>query len=65
MTALPHISVSLPAGTRIESFLVGGWVGGPSAWPPRLPDLNTLDVFLWCHLKLLVYLFPVDDVETL
>jgi hypothetical protein len=39
--------------------------GGPVAWPPRSPDLNRLDFYLWVHLKSLVYLSPVDDVETL
>jgi hypothetical protein len=45
----------------------GQWTGrgGPIAWPPRSPDLNTLDFFLWGHLKSLMYLSPVDDVETL
>jgi hypothetical protein len=25
--------------------------GGPTAWPPRSPDLNPLDCYLWGHLK--------------
>ncbi|KAJ4444692.1 hypothetical protein ANN_06489 [Periplaneta americana] len=25
--------------------------GGPIAWPPRSPDLNPLDFYLWGHLK--------------
>ncbi|KAJ4442849.1 hypothetical protein ANN_04442 [Periplaneta americana] len=29
------------------------WIGrgGPIAWPPRSPDLNPLDFYLWGHLK--------------
>jgi hypothetical protein len=27
-------------------------VGGPTARPPRSPDLNPLDVYLWGHLLL-------------
>lgn len=35
----------------------GRWIGrgGPVAWPPRSPDLNPLDFFLWGHLKGKVY----------
>jgi hypothetical protein len=43
------------------------WTGrrGPTAWPPRLPDLNPLDLYLWGHLDTLVYAAPVDNGETL
>ncbi|GBL73687.1 hypothetical protein AVEN_230681-1 [Araneus ventricosus] len=35
----------------------GRWIGrgGPVLWPPRSPDLTSLDFFLWGHLKELVY----------
>jgi hypothetical protein len=39
--------------------------GGPSAWPPRLPDFNPLDFELWEHLKSPVYAAPVDKEEAL
>ncbi|KAJ4425912.1 hypothetical protein ANN_27538 [Periplaneta americana] len=43
------------------------WIGrgGPIAWPPRSPDLNPLVFYLWGHLKSLVYLSPVPDLESL
>ncbi|KAJ4436560.1 hypothetical protein ANN_16592 [Periplaneta americana] len=43
------------------------WIGrgGPIAWPPRSPDLNPLDLYLWGHLKSLVYSSPVPDLESL
>ncbi|KAJ4448851.1 hypothetical protein ANN_00242 [Periplaneta americana] len=43
------------------------WIGrgGPVAWPPRSPDLNPLDFYLWGHLKSLVYSSPVPDLESL
>lgn len=43
------------------------WIGrgGPIAWPPRSPDFNPLDFFLWGHLKTLVYSTPVDTRENL
>jgi hypothetical protein len=28
--------------------------GGPITWPPRCPDLNVLDYFLWGHVKALI-----------
>ncbi|CAK1590750.1 unnamed protein product [Parnassius mnemosyne] len=33
------------------------WIGrgGPIAWPPRSPDLNPLDFFLWGYFKEIVY----------
>jgi hypothetical protein len=33
------------------------WIGraGSIAWPPRSPDLTSLDYFLWGHLKTDVY----------
>ncbi|KAJ4447321.1 hypothetical protein ANN_09325 [Periplaneta americana] len=46
-----------------ESSLKGR--GGPIAWPPRSPDLNPLDFYLWGHLKSLVYSSPVPDLESL
>jgi transposase len=35
----------------------GRWIGrlGPIEWPPRSPDLNPLDFFLWGPLKSVVY----------
>lgn len=43
------------------------WIGrgGPQAWPPRSPDLNSLDYFLWGHLKTLVYSTPIHTEEQL
>ncbi|KAJ4435026.1 hypothetical protein ANN_23599 [Periplaneta americana] len=43
------------------------WIGrgGPIAWPPRSPDVNPLDFYLWGHLKSLVYSSPVPDLESL
>lgn len=43
------------------------WIGrgGPVAWPPRSPDLNPLDFYLWGHLKDAVYTTPVNTVVEL
>ena len=31
------------------------------AWPPRSPDFIPVDVFLWDHIKALIYTSPVDS----
>ena len=43
------------------------WIGGgaPFPWPPRSPDLNPLDFYLWENLKALVYRTPIQDVQSL
>ncbi|KAJ4450932.1 hypothetical protein ANN_02367 [Periplaneta americana] len=43
------------------------WIGrgDPISWPPRSPDLNPLDFYLWGQLKSLVYSSPVPDLESL
>ena len=43
------------------------WVGrgGPVAWPPRSPDLNPLDFYLWGHFKSLVYHTEVQNHQDL
>jgi hypothetical protein len=45
----------------------GRWLGREehTAWPPRLPNLNPLNFYLWKELKPLVYAAPVDNEETL
>lgn len=43
------------------------WIGrgGPRHWPPRSPDLNPLDFFLWGHVKNVIYREPVNTEEEL
>ncbi|KAL7640497.1 UNVERIFIED_CONTAM: hypothetical protein RMT77_008772 [Armadillidium vulgare] len=43
------------------------WIsrGGTKPWPPRSPDLNALDFFLWGHLKHLVYGTTFESSEEL
>lgn len=43
------------------------WIGrgGPQEWPSRSPDLNSLDFFLWGHMKSLVYTTPIEDKDDL
>jgi hypothetical protein len=43
--ALPHYE------RRVHNLIDGRWIsrGGPIHWPPRSPDLNPIDFFLWVH----------------
>ena len=43
------------------------WIGrlGPVLWPPRSPDLNPLDFYVWGMLKDKVYATPVNTREQL
>ena len=38
---------------------------GPIAWPACSPNLTLLDLFLWGHMKRLVYETPADSEEDL
>jgi hypothetical protein len=40
-------------------------VGGLTTWPPRSPDFNTCDFYLWGHMKALVYKTPVGNQDDL
>lgn len=63
--APPHFS--LVAREYLNTVYPNRWIGrgGPVSWPPRSPDLNSLDFFLWGHLKHLVYTTEVETVEEL
>jgi hypothetical protein len=40
--------------------------GGPTAWPPRSPDLTPIDLFLWGCVKDRVYVLPLSsDIKDL
>lgn len=58
---------SLVARQYLDITYPNRWIGrgGIHPWPPRSPDLNPLDFFLWGHLKSLVYRNPIDNVEEL
>lgn len=63
--APPHFS------RRVRDFLNATyprWIGrgGPTAWPPRSPDLNPLDFFLWGYMHTLIYEGgEIENVEEL
>ncbi|KOX80743.1 hypothetical protein WN51_02031 [Melipona quadrifasciata] len=43
------------------------WIGrdGPLSWPPRSPDLTSLDFYLWGHAKELVYKNTIETEDQL
>ena len=43
------------------------WIGlgGPTAWPPRSPDLTRIDFFYWGYIQDIIYSTPVADLEDL
>lgn len=43
------------------------WIGrgGPIAWPPRSPDLNPIDFFVWGYYKEIVYAKNISNVAEL
>ncbi|KMQ82561.1 transposable element tc3 transposase, partial [Lasius niger] len=43
------------------------WIGrgGPVAWPPRSPDINPLDFYLWGHVKSIVYRNAPNNIADL
>lgn len=64
-SAPPHFSII--ARQHIQNVYGNRWIGrgGPVPWPPRSPDLNPLDFYLWGHLKQLVYSRPIRNVDVL
>ncbi|KYM96999.1 hypothetical protein ALC62_12323 [Cyphomyrmex costatus] len=48
-------------------FTIIEWIerGGPISWPPRSPDINPLDFYLWGHVKSLVYRNAPNNIADL
>lgn len=63
--APPHFSINVRE--YLNQNYNDRWIGrgGPTAWPPRSPDLNPLDFCIWEYLKSLVYSRPVDNLADL
>lgn len=65
--APPHFGVTVRS--YLNQQYPNKWIGrgddAPVSWPPRSPDFNPLDYFLWGHLKSIVYKTPVRNEEQL
>lgn len=53
--AAPHWARTVRA--HLNQIYENRWIGrdGPIPWPPRSPDLNPCDFFLWSYVKSIVY----------
>ena len=55
-------------GSHVRRFLdaifPNSWIGrdGPTPWPPRSPDITTLDFVSWGYVKGKVFSTPVPDI---
>ncbi|XP_066148942.1 uncharacterized protein [Euwallacea fornicatus] len=65
--APPHFALNVR--NHLNQQYPNKWIGrgndAPVKWPPRSPDLNPMDYFLWGHLKSMVYMTTVDNEEQL
>ena len=62
-----HFNVSRDVTTYLDEIFPGRWFGrgGPTAWPPRSPDLTPLDIFAWGFINYVVYRRKVRDLADL
>lgn len=63
--APPHYAADVRR--YLDQVFTNRWIGrrGSIEWPPRSPDLNPLDFFLWGHLKNVVYKTKPHNIEEL
>lgn len=61
----PHFG--LEVRSYLDNTYPNRWIGrgGPIPWPPRSPDFNPLDYFLWGKLKDMVYSEEIQSREQL
>ena len=63
--APPHCGSHV--GRVLDATFPDRWIGrdGPTAWPPRSPDITPLDFFLCGYVKDKVFSTPVPDITNL
>ena len=63
--APPHFSRI--ARQYLNDHFPGKWIGrnGSVEWPPRSPDLNPIDFYLWGNVKSEVYCTPATNFDEL
>jgi hypothetical protein len=61
-SSFQHVRTRIP-----ERCFTCRWTGrgGPLFWHARSPDLNALDIFVWGHLRCLVYETPLEREDDL
>lgn len=72
LTAFYQMDGAPPHNTRIvgetlDQMFEDRWIAnnGPFLWPPRSPDLNPLDFFVWGYIKNKVYSDPVTTKDNM
>ncbi|KAJ8909342.1 hypothetical protein NQ315_005970 [Exocentrus adspersus] len=65
MTPKIHMLWSANVRQHLTENFPGQWIGrqGPTAWPPRSPDLTPMDYFLWGTVKSDVYSYAATTQE--
>ena len=63
--APPHFGINVRE--YLDEIFAGRWIGrrGTIEWPPRSPDLTSLDYFFWAYLKDKVYQNRPANIEDL
>ena len=63
--APPHFSCFVT--DVLNERLPDAWIGrgGPIPWPPRSPDLSSLDFFLWGYIKNAVCAGKIRNIQHL
>lgn len=65
--APPHFARNVR--DHLHEHYPGRWIGrgqdAPIQWPPRSPDFNPCDYFIWSALKTKVYEVSIEDIEQL
>ncbi len=58
---------SIPVRNYLDQKFGNNWIGrgGPTAWPPRSPDLTPLDFFLWGYVKDKFYSERIESLDHL
>jgi len=51
----------------LDATFPNTWIGrdGTTLWPPRSPDITSLEFFLWVYVKDKVFWTPVPDITNL
>lgn len=63
---MAHVHI-IPIHEYVDQVFQNKWIGqkGPLKTPPRSPDLNPLDYFLWGYLKSKIYKTKLANMEVL
>ncbi|KAJ8898419.1 hypothetical protein PR048_003779 [Dryococelus australis] len=66
-SAPAHFARDVSVRVYLSDSFGARWIGrgGPVSWPARLPDMSPLDIFVWGHMKYVVYASSVESRDDL